>query len=250
MPLQQKEGAKCFALLSHTKTQAMRNFDNWKAEELEMTFGVQQVKNHPTLTNWLSAKVTPTQRELDTLLELQQILQENADAWNEDEVKFYFIGPLITLVNYQGPNYRPFNQRMLSGKLTDLSGQEIELGGKPDMMVAMGKEDPRQPFFFLHEYKPEKKRDTDPKGQLLSAMMVAQEKNGAPSVPIFGCYVLSRMWFFVVLEGNEWSRSLAYDATLPALLDIFSILREASRQIAQRAAAMPKPVLRAAARST
>ncbi len=226
----------------------MRSFDNWKAEELELTFGLEEVKNHSTLTTWLNANVTPTQRELDTLLELQQNLQENADAWNEYEVKFGFIAPVIALVNYQGSTYRTFNQRTLTARPLDLTGKEVEIGGRPDMMVATGKEDPRRPFFFLHEYKAEKKRDTDPKGQLLAAMFAAQERNEA-KFPLYGCYVVGRLWFFIILDGNVWSRSLAYDATLPALFTIFSILREAKVHIAKQAAALIKPPVKRPVRS-
>jgi hypothetical protein len=99
-------------------------------------------------------------------------------------------------------------------------------------MVATGKENPRQPFFFVHEYKQEKRRETDPKGQLLATMLAAQKNNKGKEFPILGSYVIGRFWFFVVLDGNNYARSLAFDASRDALYDIFSLLQFAKQNIA------------------
>jgi hypothetical protein len=79
-------------------------------------------------------------------------------------------------------------------------------------MVAQGKQIPRHPFFFLHEYKSEKASGNDPLGQLLIAMVYAQKEN-ADNRPLYGVYVLGRFWFFVLLEDKIYSVSPAFDAT-------------------------------------
>jgi hypothetical protein len=98
-----------------------------------------------------------------------------------------------------------------------------QVNGVVDFVVARGLQNPVQPFFFLHEYKQERKRDNDPLGQLLIAMVVAQHQNEA-KIPLYGCYVVGRNYFFVALYGQEYSVSNAYNAaSLPDLLLIFKI---------------------------
>ena len=89
----------------------------------------------------------------------------------------------------------------------------IESSGRVEWMVCTGKQRPRKPFFFLQEYKPEKVANNDPLGQLLIAMVDAQFRNSSPDLPLYGCYNIGRMWFFVFLEGKEYGVSRAYDAT-------------------------------------
>lgn len=39
---------------------------------------------------------------------------------------------------------------------------------------------------------------------------------------MYGCYVLGRLWFFVVLDGSDFAQSRAFDSTEED--DIFAIL--------------------------
>lgn len=61
-------------------------------------------------------------------------------------------------------------------------------------------------------------------------MLVAQTLNTAPH-PIYGCYVLGRNWFFVVLTGTDYAISDDFVATQSDLLSIFQALRFIRRQI-------------------
>ena len=109
--------------------------------------------------------------------------------------------------------------------------------GNVDFVIATGKVEPKHPFFFIHErnaarYKQEKKKDNDPLGQLLVAMVTAQIRNNDDR-PILGSYIVGRFWFFVILDKSEYSVSLAYDATQADILNIFAILRRAKAYIAE-----------------
>jgi hypothetical protein len=110
-----------------------------------------------------------------------------------------------------------------------------EISGKPDFMVAKGKQEMKAPFFFVHEYKKELNNDTqDPAGQLLAAMLIAYEHNlNVPELKekaIYGTYVIGRHWYFVIFQGREYAISDSYVATRETdLLDIFRILK-ANRQ--------------------
>ena len=88
----------------------MKTFEQWKEQELQLTFGLKKVKDHPLLTDWLKPQVATAPPKKEFLLGLQAYLLENADYWNEDEAKFYFIAPLTALIRFSGEDYDSFNQ--------------------------------------------------------------------------------------------------------------------------------------------
>jgi len=91
-------------------------------------------------------------------------------------------------------------------------------------MVATGKSRPKEPFFFLHEYKPQHpSKKNDPLGQLLIAMVAAQAKNDNQH-PIYGALVEGRIWYFVVLQGTEYSVSSGSNAATNDIFQIYAIL--------------------------
>ena len=206
-----------------------RAFDTWEYEEIELTFGTERVKKHPLLLSWEKAQYTIPEPYQTLLYHYQELLIDNADAWNEDELKFFFISPLIGLVSYETPHYKPFTQRNLSASFPEF---DLEISGRVEFMLAKGKQHPRQPFFFLHEYKQERRRDNDPLGQLLISMLAAQQRNQA-DFPLYGSFVTGRLWFFVILEGTQYDVSLAYDATQTnELHQIFAMLQKIKELIA------------------
>ena len=58
---------------------------------------------------------------------------------------------------------KPFLDRMLS-----FSFENETYKGEVDFIIAMGRQFPRNPYFFIHEYKQETKKDCDPLGQLFT----------------------------------------------------------------------------------
>lgn len=202
-----------------------KSFKYWLTQELHETFGLVRLPSSPLLDAWLSATEPITGPEQTRLEQLRITLLANADYWNEEELKIKFIGQLLDVVQLEGPSFRTFYDRPLSATLNS-----IRLYGTVDMLVATGFQIPTEPFFCIHEYKQEGRREGDPKGQLLAAMLVAQAIN-APKHPVYGCYVLGRNWFFVVLTGTDYAISDAFVATQPDLLTIFQALRFIKRQI-------------------
>ncbi|MGB0930252.1 MAG: hypothetical protein ACPGVB_05725 [Chitinophagales bacterium] len=187
-----------------------RPFEQWLFEEVEIEFGLDRVKKMPQLEEWLDTKNLQQEREIPPYISrLRKLLLENVDTWNEDELKMHFIAPFLLEIDfYNQPHYRVFTQRFMR-----LQTKTVEAAGRVEWMVATGKQTPRNPFFFLQEYKPEKGPHNDPLGQLLIAMVDAQILNDAPKKPIYGCYNLGRFWFFVLLQEKIYSVSRAYDAT-------------------------------------
>jgi hypothetical protein len=65
--------------------------------------------------------------------------------------------------------------------------------------------------------------------------LAAQKNNKGKDFPILGTYVTRRFWFFVILDGNSYARSLAFDASRDTLFDIFSFLQFAKQNISKNA---------------
>ena len=58
-------------------------------------------------------------------------------------------------------------------------------------------------------------------------MLAARELN-AIEYPLYGCYVVGRNWFFLVLEGSVYAESKQFAASdEDDMLRIFSALKEA-----------------------
>jgi len=216
------------------------NFGDCKIEQLEKLFGLRSLsaKHSPILQSWLNAPNEVSEREQNYLLILQEYLQENVEVWNEQELAMHFIGPMFALVGF---NYhRQFNlfaERELVGQVDG-----IDLGGKPDGMIATGYWQPEKPYFCFQEYSPPsippesggtEGGNGDPQAQALAAMLVAQALNEG-QFPIYGCYVRGRSWYFMTLEGKNYAFSDGYVATKAEIFDILRILKVLKQMIIER----------------
>jgi hypothetical protein len=206
----------------------MRNFENWETQDLEIEFNLSRNFNSTLLNNWLQSTTQFDALTQQRLEKLSLKFFEFSDYWNEDELKMQGISPILDIVDYHSADYTVFSQRPMSAKING-----IELGGRVDFMIAKGKQKPIKPYFFIHEYKQETKRGSgDPKGQLLSELLTAQYRNDK-QMPMYGCYVLGRSWFFMVLEGQEYAVSNAFNASNDDIFKIIAILRQVKVFIAQ-----------------
>jgi len=205
----------------------MRNFDSWKYEEVEDTFGIKEVDSLPLLEEWIAATFSVNEYLRAGLDRLKNKLKKKAKAWNEDELKMFFIAPLLEEVELETEYFQPFTQRNFSSTIND-----IEIGGRVDFVIAAGKRRPKVPYFCLHEYKQEENPKGDALGQLLIAMLVAQTIN-EKEIPILGVYIIGRNWFFVILNGKEYAVSNEYNASDDDIFQIFAILQK-SKEIMLR----------------
>lgn len=200
----------------------MRSFDTWTYEQVEDVFGITPIQSNSQFDSWLKSEdCMPNELEKKLLDNYRKLLLREVQNWNEDELKLFFIGPVLGLINFNTDTFKPFTQRTLS-----IDNGTASASGKVDFMLAKGKMIPKIPYFCLHEYKQENRRENDPLGQLLIGMVAAQAKNPNPLLPIYGCYVSGRNWFFVLLEGTTYCLSDAYVATSEAAYTIFAILKK------------------------
>ena len=152
------------------------------------------------------------QHDRHLLHQVRKKLIENADSWNEEELKMQFISMIMFLADFESP-IRTYYDREISEMVGDTF-----IRCEADMLLSKGiGELIETPYFFLHEYKREKKYSGDPVGQMLAGMLVGQAKNNNENqnanLPMYGCYVQGRFWFFSVLEGKEYVISQSLDAT-------------------------------------
>lgn len=198
----------------------MKPFSQWTKQDVEEEFHLTSTRESATLQAWLTGIQEVSQDEAIRLRQLSEKLRLHVHDWNEEELKVYFIAFILDFVNFYQPSYRPFLERELSASYAE--GKKI--WGGVDFFVASGTQFPKEPVFFLHEYKKQLDTSNDPLGQLLAEMVAAQTLNSHPH-PIYGAYVIGRHWYFVVLEGQVYAESLAYDATKEDILQIVGILR-------------------------
>ena len=197
----------------------MLNFRECTLVKLEKTFGLEQLRTCPVLEEWLKGEADISEFEEQVLLRFREKLRLNVYDWNETELAYNFIGPVIALADFTTRKFNFFAERLFGGIV-----EGIELSGKPDGMVASGFREPEKPYFCFQEYKKEKEPEGDPAGQTLAAMLAAQEINEHKH-PVYGCYVKGGLWYFMTLENKSYCISEGYLATRDDIFDIFRILK-------------------------
>jgi hypothetical protein len=208
-----------------------KSFKYWTRYDLHTEIGLSNVAGMIDLKDWLDQAETLNQAEIQFLDRLVERSVNFIDGWNEAELMQKFINKVVDLVDFDMPEYfcTYFVERYLSATI-----QHNTLYGFADWMVAKGITQPAQPYFFMHEYKPEGEKQVDGRGQLLALMLATQSLNKTED-PIYGCYVHGRMWFFVVLKGLNYEISRSFDAVRKAeLYEILGILKRQKQMILEK----------------
>lgn len=213
-------------------------FSAWNQDDVVRSLGLKRLRTSDLLQEWLQVESSPSKVEKERILFLREYLIDNVEFWNEDELKFKFLGPLMQIVNFdEDQRFRAFTQRKLEAIVQTAKGETIRIGGTVDFMIATGRVNPREPFFFLHEYKKERGSSDDPLAQVIVEMLAARTLNG-DDAPMYGCYIVGRNWFFVVLEGRNYAVSDAFVATQDDIFQIVAILQATKRYVTARVDAM------------
>jgi len=184
------------------------------------TLGYEQMDESEILQKWidLSKEQFINQEDINVIKRFQRILLERSSKWNEFELSEWFIGPIMSLIDFNTKKFKLFAFRNLEATI-----QNYTILGKPDAMIATGIDEPIIPYFCFQEYKRQTDPDGDPQTQLLGAMITAQELNNNEK-PIYGIYVIGFTWRFVVLHGNTWCESNLFSADDKSIYDIYKIL--------------------------
>ncbi len=201
---------------------------------LEKAFGIEQVRYSDTLDQWLNYQIEITESERNNLLEQQDVLIFNILGWNEQELALNFIGPVVAMLRFKSKKFNLFAERPIEATLTTVDGSELTLNGRPDGIIASGFREPEVPFFSFHEHKQELDSSGDPAGQVLAAMLVGQAQNKNHDLPMYGCYIIGQNWYFLVLEGKNYTIASPFSATNNELFDIFRILKALKALVEKR----------------
>ena len=186
-------------------------FHELRADRVLNTFKIDKKKHSEHLNNWLqhSEMIMPNDKILlDIALDRYNRL---GDGWNEEELKMHFVSLIFAVADTNIDKVcKTFYERPITGVV-----QEKQLHVICDCMIAQPDRAglPTKPYFFLQEFKQAQRfGKTDPEGQMLAAMLLAQEMNHK-EMPIYGSYIIERHWYFAILNNNEYCVSQSYNAT-------------------------------------
>ncbi len=196
--------------------------------KLEALFGLRRALTSSVLDNWLLSRPSNlpplSEEEKAVLKSLQKLLYLNNEAWNEQALSLYFIGPVFALIQFtELYRFNLFAERQIKAVVPGIE-DDIFLSGEPDGLIATGYWEPEIPMFAFSEYKRNLDPDGDPGGQALAAMLVGQVLNKRPT-PVYGCYVIGHRWTFLVLEDKFYTTSHDFSASTDEIFDIFQILK-------------------------
>ena len=203
-----------------------KGFREWDLDKIDDAFGTKHVRRLPILEELLAFEYQADDYETKYLSKLSEnYLAFEGDSWNEVELENKLISPVIVFSGIENEQFSYFLERDLSATIG-----EYELTGRVDGMIATGLRNPKVPYFCLNEYKRQTDPNGNPQGQALIAMLVAQKLNNNEK-PIFGCYVIGRIWYFMALVGNEYAISKDFSCVDDEMFDIFRILKSLREQI-------------------
>lgn len=192
-------------------------------------FGIRKVRQMEELDNWLNDLPELTDKEKIVTELYQARLLESIDSWNDDDLSFGFIGPILNLINFKVDYQLNFFAKRSMTAMVD----DFEFIGEPDAMIASGHYEPEIPFFSFHQFKKDIDKKENPVGQNLAIMLIGQTLSNNKEV-VYGCYVNERAWCFMVLKGKEYAISRDYSASHEDIYDIVKILKKLKNILFER----------------
>jgi hypothetical protein len=213
--------------------ESKEKINHYSFDEVLDRFDILPITKCSNLEDWMNPPPSPiTSVHEGMLAELPEEYNENYIGWNEEELKMNIISIIFKVANVnQKGVVKTFYERRLSGEVDSKKISVIV-----DCMIAShtnsGK--PQMPYFFMQEFKRTKGDSHDPEGQMLAAMILAQELN-KDGKPLYGCWLQGKNWNFTTLIGRDYCVSKQFDATdIEDLHQIVFILRKLKDLILNR----------------
>jgi hypothetical protein len=201
-------------------------------DQIAEVFNLERDRNCAPLQNWLSAKFELDEDEQKIFNKIALQIAEDGDYWNEEELKIQAVGLLFFIADIKVKDkIKVFYERPLSATING-----YQLAVISDCMVASprGFSAPKNPYFFLQEFKKGKGEKKDPEAQMLAAMLIAQHTNN-DNKPIYGGYLVGSAWRFTTLIDNQYCVSRRFNADeTDDLLHIVFILRKIKELVLNR----------------
>ena len=209
----------------------MKNSIGFDLVKIMTTFDLSDTQECSHLNDWLAINYELTTFEEQVVEDLFADIEVSGEYMNEEELKARMVGLVFYAAKIDVPHkIRVFYERPISATV-----QNHDLAVITDCMVASPiKSSPQTPYFFLQEFKKAKGEKKDPEAQMLTAMLIAQEKNN-DGKPIYGGYMIGTSWHFSTLIGKNYCVSKKFEATQKnQLIQIVFILRTLKTLILNR----------------
>jgi hypothetical protein len=190
--------------------ESTKKLNHYDVYEVIDTFDIDKNLGCQILKNWLEAEAYLNSFEEELLEKVRLNLELKWDEWNEEELKMNFISFVLFIAQIEEPRrISTFYERKLSGEVNNVAISLVV-----DCMLASPTKSgqPKSPYFFLQEFKRSLGDSHDPEGQMLAAMVLAQELN-QDGKPLYGCWLQGRIWHFTVLNGSEYCVSRPFNAS-------------------------------------
>ncbi len=124
--------------------------------------------------------------------------------YREEKQKAKFIIPLLNKIDFDTEKYSDWYDYSISGIVNG-----YKLSGRTDFMIASGKIEPENPYFFIQEFK-KSKTNSDPDFQVLAEMAVALEINKTNTLR--GVYNIGQNWRFIIFEKTAEGKYQYYES--------------------------------------
>jgi hypothetical protein len=188
----------------------IEKLNHYDGAEVIERFNIEKQLECKILDNWLDVSGTLTEMEHYMLDTVRQDIIVSGRDWNEEELKMNFVAIVFFVARLNVPKkVQVFYERRLNGEV-----EGIAISVKVNGMLATptNANRPKNPYFFLQEFKRSLGDDHDPEGQMLAAMILAQELN-KDGKPLYGCWLQGKVWNFTTLIGKNYCVSRLYDAS-------------------------------------
>ena len=164
----------------------MEKVNDYDVFEVIDTFNMEKVLNCLTLKNWTQIEGEFTPYEAQFIEQARQKLEIKWDEWNEEELKMNFISLVLFVAQVEvAKSIATFYERKLSGYINN-----INISLVVDCVFASTTNSglPKMPYFFLQEFKRSLGDSHNPEGQMMAAIILAQEIN-QDNKPIYGSWI-------------------------------------------------------------
>ncbi len=119
-----------------------RTFGSFTFEEVYELYGVEREDTNALLEEWMNVIPIISDNNQENLIRLKTHLFKQVLNWNEDELKMFFIGPLIELADLETKDFKPFTQRTLETTIS-----QVKITGKVDFLISKGLRTAKPPIF-------------------------------------------------------------------------------------------------------
>ena len=151
----------------------IEKLNHYDGAEVIERFNIEKQLECKVLDSWLDVAGSLTDVEQYMLNTVRQDIIVSGRDWNEEELKMNFVAIVFFVARLNVPKkVQVFYERRLSGEV-----EGIPISVKVDGMLATptNANRPKNPYFFLQEFKRSLGDDHDPEGQMLAAMILAQQ---------------------------------------------------------------------------